>query len=49
MKTKPTWTRYGNGVIMMGNYPSPKKNPAESKDQQGSPQPPDKSLDPPKR
>lgn len=47
MKTKPTWTRYGNGVIMMGNYPPPKKKPSEP-EQQNPPRPSGKPLEPQK-
>jgi hypothetical protein len=38
MKTKPTWTRYGKGVIMMGNYP-PVKNMNGEGEEQALPKP----------
>jgi hypothetical protein len=47
MKTKPTWTRYGGGVIMMRKYPAPKNKPGE-REQQSPPSPSGKPLDPQK-
>jgi hypothetical protein len=42
MKTRPTWTRYGRGVVMMGNYPPTK--PAGEGEEQASIKPKNKPV-----